>query len=104
MPFQFLAAHGGQTAGALGLGFDQAGVAEDFEVVGPSGFGHFEADFVAGKWTPAGGQQLAQDREAARIGQGLQDGVQGNIAQRGMGIRFHRAEHATERMVRQWSN
>ncbi len=98
--FQFLAAERGQAAGAFGLGFGEAGVAEDFEVVGAGGFGDFEADFVAGEGA-ARGQQLADDGEAAGIGEGLQDSVQGDLAEGGMGIRFHRGEDDMGREVRQ---
>lgn len=83
---EFLSAEGGEVLGALFALGDDAGVAEDFHVVGEGGLGEFALEGVAGLRSFCG---HADDFEARGITQGAQDLGQGDFGDVGVGDVFH---------------
>jgi len=86
---EFGFADGGHALGALDLGVNETGGAQDFKMVGPGGFRKFQLYFVAGQWPSAGRQQLPDDGEAAGVGESLHHQGQGDVPQVRMHVGLH---------------
>lgn len=86
---QFGGAEGGHALGAFHFGGDDAGIAQDFEVMGAGGLGDIHRDFVASQGAAFCLQQFLDDGQAPRIGERLHDGGQPDVSHRRMGIGLH---------------
>ena len=80
--FQIPPAQAVLVQGALGTSVDQAGIAQDAEVVGHAGFWPARVQFAAGRgFNP---RQVAHDLQACRVAQRMQQALQGEFCNRRM--------------------